>query len=131
VRTRTQELCLTDVSLSTRQNTWSHLFLHRQHLSAERLLTDGELLCALREALQWVRAEHPFRIDAMVVLPNHFHALWTLPPNDADYSIRLGVLKRYVSQRVRHRLEESQAASRQKRRDLGLWQRRFWEHKWL
>ena len=42
----------------------------------------------------------------MVILPDHFHALWTLPPNDADYSIRMGLLKRYVSQRVRHRIEE-------------------------
>lgn len=56
----------------------------------QRLLTDGELLYALREAMRRVRAEHPFRIDAMVVLPDHLHAVWTLPPGDADYSIRLG-----------------------------------------
>jgi putative transposase len=59
----------------------------------QRLLTDGEMLCALREALQRVRAKHPFRIDAMVVLPDHLHTIWTLPPSDAGYSTRLGLLK--------------------------------------
>ncbi len=40
----------------------------------------------------------------------------------------MGVLKRYVSQRGRHRLGEPQAVSRHRRGELGLWQRRFWEH---
>ncbi len=94
----------------------------------QRLLTDSEVLYALREATRLIRAEHPFQLDAMVVIADHLHAVWTLPPNDADYSIRWGLLKRYVSQRVRHRLQEPQSASRHMRGELGLWQRRFWEH---
>lgn len=50
---------------------------------------------ALRKAVRITKAEHPFQIDAWVVLPDHLHALWTLPEGDADYSsvhrdIRLG-----------------------------------------
>jgi putative transposase len=52
----------------------------------------GELLTshveALREAFAAVKAAHPFTVDAMVVLPDHLHAVWTLPPNDAHYALR-------------------------------------------
>ena len=41
---------------------------------------------ALRNIVREVRTELPFVIDAMVVLPDHWHAVWTLPPNDAASS---------------------------------------------
>ena len=47
----------------------------------------------LREAVRLTRAERPFRIDAWVVLPDHLHAVWTLPPGDADYSTRWRLIK--------------------------------------
>jgi len=89
------------------------------------LLTQAEVLTALHSAHRVVRATRPFRVDAMVVLPDHLHALWSLPSGDADYSTRLSLLKRHVSQTVRHLLLASQSASRHKRRELALWQRRF------
>ena len=33
----------------------------------------------LREVMKNVKQRHPFQIDAMVVLPEHLHAIWTLP----------------------------------------------------
>jgi len=39
----------------------------------------------LRAAFRTVRARHPFAIDAIVVLPDHLHAIWTLPHGDADF----------------------------------------------
>ena len=42
------------------------------------LLTDRVDL--LREAVRRVRRGRPFTIDAWVVLPDHMHAIWTLPP---------------------------------------------------
>ena len=48
---------------------------------------------ALRVAVRVTRAERPFRIDAWVVLPDHMHAVWTLPEGDADYSVRMGAIK--------------------------------------
>ncbi|MGF1615842.1 MAG: hypothetical protein ACFCVA_18570, partial [Gammaproteobacteria bacterium] len=35
-----------------------------------------------------VKNEHPFEIDAIVVLPEHLHCIWTLPSGDADYPTR-------------------------------------------
>jgi putative transposase len=39
----------------------------------------------LREVVRRVRARTPFRVEAWVVLPDHMHCLWTLPPGDADF----------------------------------------------
>ena len=43
---------------------------------------------SLRAAVRKVRAAQPFAIDCWVVLPDHMHSVWTLPPGDADYSSR-------------------------------------------
>jgi len=63
------------------------------------------VLSALRQALRSVRQQHPFKIDAMVVLPDHMHTIWTLPPGDANYAIRWSMIKRKVSQSARHLVE--------------------------
>jgi len=42
----------------------------------------------LRAAFRQARRERPFAIEAVVVLPDHLHCIWTLPPGDADYSYR-------------------------------------------
>src|SRR5258708_24515778 len=47
----------------------------------------------LREAIASVRAKRPFETAAVVLLPNHLHAVWALPPGDADYSIRWRQIK--------------------------------------
>ena len=44
---------------------------------------------ALRDAFRSILARHPFSVDAIVVLPDHFHCVWTLPPGDADFSTRM------------------------------------------
>lgn len=47
----------------------------------------------LRETVRATKARHPFHIDAWVVLPEHMHCLWTLPPDDADFALRWKVIK--------------------------------------
>jgi putative transposase len=63
-----------------------------------RLLTDH--VGALRQATRITQARHPFTIDAMVVLPDHIHAVWTLPPGDADFSLRWRLIKISFAQAV-------------------------------
>jgi len=94
----------------------------------QALLTDPPVYSALREALRAVKRAHRFTIDAFVLLPDHLHCLWTLPEGDADYALRWNLVKRRVSQQVRHLITTDLTSSRGKRRELGLWQRRFWEH---
>src|SRR3546814_20452188 len=59
-----------------------------------------EHIALLRQALPRVRRKHPFTIDAMVVLPDHLHAVWTLPPGDAGYAMRWRQTKRSDERRV-------------------------------
>lgn len=47
----------------------------------------------LRQAFHTVKQKHPFTIEAIVVLPDHLHCLWTLPPNDAAFSTRWRLIK--------------------------------------
>ena len=54
----------------------------------------------LREAFRAVREQYPFRMDAIVILPDHLHALWTLPDGDADYPSRWRAVKSRFSRRL-------------------------------
>jgi putative transposase len=85
-----------------------------------------ERIDLLREAIRTVRARHPFEIDAMVVLPDHLHCIWTLPENDSDYATRWSLIKGNFSRAVEP--GERRRKSRIARRERGIWQRRFWEH---
>jgi putative transposase len=91
-------------------------------------LTWPEFRPALREGIQQTRLTLPFTIDAWVLLPDHLHCLWTLPPNDTNYSARWAIIKRYVSQHCGTQAGSFLSPSRKRRRESGIWQRRFWEH---
>jgi len=112
------------------------------------LLTD-EIL-RLRAAVRETQAERPFQIDAMVVLPDHLHAIWTLPEGDVDYSTRWGAIKARFTRSLNdaHRRPGFSPAPlptqlpvvrsgrfaglkpglRKHKRECAIWQRRFWEH---
>ena len=81
---------------------------------------------ALREAVRYTCQRHPFAIDAMTVLPDHLHAVWTLPPGDADHSLRWRLIKGFFSRRIPH--GEHRCLSRISKIERGIWQRRYWEH---
>jgi putative transposase len=89
-----------------------------------RLLTGH--IDELRSAFRKVRERHPFTIDAMVVLHDHLHAVWTLPEGDADFAKRWQLIKSAFSHGlpVGEPISESRAA----RGERGIWQRRYWEH---
>jgi len=89
-----------------------------------------DLLCRevshLREAVAATRAELPFDIAAWVVLPDHLHAMWTLPPGDHDYSTRWKRIKTRFSKSVGVKFPRS--GSKVAKGEAGIWQRRFWDH---
>lgn len=84
----------------------------------------------LRSAVRACQQQWPFSVDALVLLPDHLHAIWTLPPGDADYSKRWGLIKKYFTQHwlTANGLEQPVSPSKQNQRRRGVWQRRFWEH---
>lgn len=121
-----------------------------------RLLTEEVL--RLRAAVRRVREERPFHIDAWVVLPDHIHAVWTLPPGDPDFSTRWGAIKARFTQGLNAaargtdggpdggldagplrlptelpvvrsgRYAGLKPGLRAGKRECAIWQRRFWEH---
>jgi putative transposase len=80
---------------------------------------------ALRAIVQEVRKQIPFTIDAMVILPEHLHAVWTLPEGDSNYVRRLRLMKaRFTS----HLLRDGEMIAKDARGEYAVWQKRYWEH---
>jgi putative transposase len=80
----------------------------------------------LRSAMKKVRTMHPFHIDAIVILPDHLHAVWTLPEGDADFPTRWALIKAGFSRCSPK--DEPRNPSRIAKCERGIWQRRDWEH---
>src|SRR4051812_26155325 len=99
---------------------FTHNLLNRR----ETLLVDR--VDALRSAFEQTRRKFPFEIAAIVVLPDHMHAVWTLPPDDADFSTRWRLIKTAFAKSLPKK--ERLSAVRKARNERGIWQRRFWEH---
>lgn len=80
----------------------------------------------LREAYRVTTVEHPIDCKAMVIFPDHIHAVWTLPPGDANFSRRW----QKIEARFTHvaGLRVLRTRSMVARRQAGQWQRRFCEH---
>jgi putative transposase len=98
------------VNLATRQN--NHLLV--------------EQINALRLAFRYVKDRRPFIINAVVIMPDHLHCIWTLPAGDTDFSTRWNLLKGRFSRSIDKGQRISQ--SRISKRERGIWQRRFWAH---
>ena len=79
-----------------------------------------EHVSVLREAFRRNMEKRPFRMDAVVVLPDHLHCLWKLPQGDGDFSGRWREIKKRVSRQL-----DSRTNARNERL---VWQKRFWEH---
>jgi len=91
--------------------------------SATTLVDEIDLLRSVYAATV---KEHPVTCDAMVVLPDHIHAVWTLPKGDADFSVRWKKIKGRFSRHCK--AHGNPSPSKAARGEKGIWQRRFWEH---
>jgi putative transposase len=89
-----------------------------------RLLTENIEL--LRGAFRDVHMGHPFTIEATVVLPDHLHAVWTLPEGNADFAVRWRMIKATFSRGLPR--GERISSSRAGKGERGIWRRRYWEH---
>lgn len=110
-------------------------------------------LTRLFAAIHKVQEERPFVMRAYVVLPDHLHVIWELPPGATDFSTRVGRMKAFFTKSLRkahggqcppcgnavtrhsHGRDGrcppdggKRSRSQVKHRESGLWQRRFWEH---
>ena len=81
------------------------------------IFQDSTTIGHLRWAFRNVHKRHPFRIDAIVILPDHLHAVWTLPDGDADFPRRWRLIKSALTRRLT--LPGTNRTP---------WQKRYWEH---
>lgn len=101
-------------------------FFFTVNLADRRLSLLTTHIDVLRNAFREIRQRHPFTIDAIVVLPDHLHAVWTLPEGDADFATRWRLIKSAFSRHLD--TGEGISASRTAKGERGIWQRRYWEH---
>ena len=75
-------------------------------------------------------AAWPWQVVAVVLLPDHFHTVWTLPPGDTGYSLRMQKLKEGFTKAflASGGCEVAPSAAERKCCRRGVWQPRFWEH---
>ena len=101
-------------------------FFFTVNLADRRLRLLTENIDALRTAFRETQRHHPFTIDAIVVLPDHLHTVWTLPKDDAEFSTRWRLIKTSFSRKLS--AGEPISSSRVGKGERGIWQRRYWEH---
>ncbi|HBC46523.1 MAG TPA: transposase [candidate division Zixibacteria bacterium] len=85
----------------------------------------------LKSAIRNVKQQNPFKIEAIVILPEHLHLIMQLPEDDYNYSMRIAKIKKEFGKKY---LKENSISielsdSENKRNERGIWQRRFWEHR--
>ena len=92
------------------------------------ILASGEAVDVLRNAFRVVRQSRPFEIDAIVVMPDHLHCIWTLPPGDWDFPTRWRLVKTWFTKHCPEALRCVPDAARFKKGGQAIWQHRYWEH---
>ena len=95
-----------------------------------RLFHDPRNCTILGQVIRECQRDWPFEMNAIVLLPDHLHTIWTLPSGDENYSARWSVIKKNFTTRYLASGGEDWIVSRGKRsaHRRGVWQRRFWEH---
>jgi len=96
--------------------------------SRRPILKKEQSITTLKKAFQSVRAKYPFQINAMVVLPDHIHCIWTLPKDDTDYATRWRLIKTWFTKHCDVEFRVDQDDSRKSRNEQAIWQHRYWEH---
>ena len=92
------------------------------------LLASADAVEILRAAFRAVCATRPFEVDAIVVLPDHLHCIWMLPPGDTDFATRWWLIKTWFTKHCDSALRSKPNPARTAKREQALWQHRYWEH---
>ncbi len=82
-----------------------------------------EHITDLRASWRDMKKHHPFETIAAVVLPEHMHFIWALPPGDDDFPVRMRLLKSGFTRRLPSAMKQKGLKG-----ERGVWQKRYWEH---
>jgi putative transposase len=107
----------------------SYFFTVNVH-QRRRLFADPLAVRLLGSVMRRCLMRWPCTVNAIVLLPDHFHAIWTLPPGDDEYPKRWGWIKKEFTSRwlASGGCEGTISKGRRRERRRGIWQPRYWEH---
>lgn len=77
-----------------------------------------------RQAYRLTKHNHDFELDAMILLPDHVHII-TLVEDSDNYAVIIASIKTHFSLQIKKSNNEIINHSRSKKRERGIWQRRF------
>ncbi len=92
------------------------------------IFSPPEAIDLLWNAFGYTMQRMPFTVVANAILPDHLHFIWTLPADSSDYSTRWRLIKSHFTRNWWAGETTSENASRVKKGEKDVWQRRFWEH---
>ena len=92
------------------------------------IFSSDDAVNVLRKAFRSVHDSRPFSLDAIVVLPDQLHCIWTLPPGDADFATRWRLIKTWFTKHCDPALRPVPGGVQSKRQEQAIWQHRYWEH---
>ena len=86
------------------------------------LFKNADNINLLRTCIAKVQNKQPFKITAAVILPEHLHFVWQLPPDDSNYSQRISRLKVLFTRayKANHPLNLEISESRYKHRESDI-----------
>ena len=94
------------------------------------IFSDPLCVDQLRRTVRAEQAQHPFSIEAAVILPDHLHMIWQMPEGDSDYSSRIGRIKaNFTKTGVVERSAPCASGTKSSGKYADIWQPRFWEHR--
>jgi len=91
---------------------------------SSNLLT--EHIDRIRNSYRVAQTRNPFETIAICILPDHLHAIWQLPEDDANFPLRWNLIKGGFSRTLPSAVARS--PSKVVKREKGIWLRRYWEH---
>jgi putative transposase len=115
-------------SLPKGTNCWGTYLFTVVTFMRRPILCNTDSIEKIKTAFTQVMKKHPFNVDAMVLLPDHLHCLWTLPDNDQDFSTRWRLIKSQFTRACDGKSKLIPSRSRSSKKEQAVWQRRFWEH---
>jgi putative transposase len=115
-----------------RNDCGGYYFFTVRTYAYQTFLTEPAARTFLRRAWKTVSVGHPFEVTALCLLPDHLHCIWRLPQGDSDFSTRWRLIKALFSRQwiafSATAPPVMQSRSRDHKREVPVWQRRFWEH---
>ena len=104
-------------------NSYKYIFITIVTYNRNEILLQN--IDTLRNSFIYAKTKYQFDIFSCVILKDHFHIIIKLE-NNKDYSEIIRLIKYYFSLNVN--IVTKPSNSKVRKREKGIWQRRFWEH---